>query len=302
MNKKAKRRASVVFVLVFVLYVSVAMKVEERFSFGRVRVDQAATPHGMSLMASRPAPVEKEAPPAPGGGNAPDEKAPGEEDTTDSPKLQQRGHTDPLSPLLALPLVCFAIKEKKLDREELIPCGKNAKGQQAWKKPEDILRDRDNEGLKNIARMTGKRTTAEFLQKLDIPAGRDLLPEEVMLGEGFSVDRAKLLAAYNQFVTAEYEKLLPYGSQGRVIVRNRDGFALVHEKQASRGSGEVEPQAWSMPDVTTLSMKSAIEKLNAHTAKIRIYGSGYVVEQHPRPLEKVQGETECVLYGKTYVR
>jgi hypothetical protein len=46
-------------------------------------------------------------------------------------------------------------------------------------------------------------------------------------------------------------------------------------------------------------MRIALERLAAHTTKIRIYGSGTVSEQSPRPFERTTGETECSVYGRT---
>jgi hypothetical protein len=54
-----------------------------------------------------------------------------------------------------------------------------------------------------------------------------------------------------------------------------------------------------MPNLVNLSMRDAIEKLALHTSKIKVYGSGSVVEQNPKAFERTRGETECVIYGRT---
>jgi hypothetical protein len=75
----------------------------------------------------------------------------------------------------------------------------------------------------------------------------------------------------------------------------------------TESKGNLEPQRqsreeWSMPDLLYLPMRAAVEKLSTHTGKIRVLGSGHVVEQNPRSFERVHGEAECVLYGRTFVQ
>jgi len=53
-----------------------------------------------------------------------------------------------------------------------------------------------------------------------------------------------------------------------------------------------------MPNLADLSMRSAIEKLSAHTSRIRIMGGGQVMYQTPRAFERLKGEQECVLQGR----
>jgi hypothetical protein len=59
-------------------------------------------------------------------------------------------------------------------------------------------------------------------------------------------------------------------------------------------------QEWLMPNLINLPSKLALEKLITHTSKIKIMGSGNIAEQYPRPFERIRGEAECVIYGRTY--
>jgi hypothetical protein len=61
-------------------------------------------------------------------------------------------------------------------------------------------------------------------------------------------------------------------------------------------------EEWDMPNLLHLPMRTAVERLSPHTGRIRVMGSGDVVEQHPRSTERVRGEAECILYGRTFVR
>ncbi len=59
-----------------------------------------------------------------------------------------------------------------------------------------------------------------------------------------------------------------------------------------------EPE-WMMPNLTSLPIKVAVEKLSTHTSRIKVYGNGYVMSQTPKPLERLKGEWECTIQGRT---
>jgi hypothetical protein len=54
-----------------------------------------------------------------------------------------------------------------------------------------------------------------------------------------------------------------------------------------------------MPNLANLPIRSAIEKLSTHTSHIKINGSGIVMNQFPRAFERLKGEPECVILGRT---
>ncbi len=53
-----------------------------------------------------------------------------------------------------------------------------------------------------------------------------------------------------------------------------------------------------MPNLASLPIRTAIDKLSVHTARIKVYGSGYVTDQSPRPFERLKGEQECIIQGR----
>jgi len=84
------------------------------------------------------------------------------------------------------------------------------------------------------------------------------------------------------------------------IVKTSKGFEFSQAKEVYRTDQEkTESPEWTMPNVTNLSMRAAVEKLALYTSKIKVYGNGNVVEQSPRAFERTRGETECIIYGRT---
>ena len=61
---------------------------------------------------------------------------------------------------------------------------------------------------------------------------------------------------------------------------------------------EKEDEEWRMPNLAGLPIKLAIDNLAAHTARIKVHGSGVVVDQHPKPFERLKGNPECAIYGR----
>jgi hypothetical protein len=55
-----------------------------------------------------------------------------------------------------------------------------------------------------------------------------------------------------------------------------------------------------MPNLANLPMKTALEKLALKTSRVKIYGSGVVMDQNPKAFEKVKGEAPCAIYGRSY--
>ena len=59
-----------------------------------------------------------------------------------------------------------------------------------------------------------------------------------------------------------------------------------------------EDEEWRMPNLTGLTIKLAIDNLAGHTARIKVHGSGVVVDQYPKPFERLNGDSECAIYGR----
>lgn len=374
MNKKAKRRAFVIFLAMFVIYGMVAAKVQDRFNMRKISAGNVGTPQTASLAVSKSlihtgkgdkTPGSKEKGDAPSvfvvpldpietiyqagkGGNAekgetgsktgkedkaviPPAKADGKAVTIrtmevkadigsveiknaatpkapDSIKVEPSKKETPVakppkqetevSLLVAAPIVGMAIKEGLIDKDGLLLVSKCGSAKPVWKKPVDILADKDTEGLEVIARIIGKRKLVDFLHREGLTKEKDLSAEDVILGKGYAVDKTKLVTAYNKYVPGDYEKIFPYA--GVAKMKNSYGFVSEIESPSTvqgKSSGE-----WQVPNLTNLPVCKAIELLSVHTSKVKVFGSGTVVEQKPRAFERVQAETEVVLYGRTYKR
>jgi beta-lactam-binding protein with PASTA domain len=61
-----------------------------------------------------------------------------------------------------------------------------------------------------------------------------------------------------------------------------------------------EESEWRMPNLEGLPIKAAIDKLAAHTSRIKVHGSGFVVDQSPKAFERLKGNSECAIYGRLY--
>jgi hypothetical protein len=294
MNKKANRRAFFVCVLMCLMYLSVAAKLPEKVSFKRVfNVQKKVPANNMTIYAGKikdratteiqPAIVTQKAVQTNHkhvGGVVPDD-----------------AHIEP-SFFMSVPLVCLAIKAKLLEKDGLISAGKSSYNVASWKKPLDILYDRDEEGLRNISKTIDVKQVLFLLKREGITLEQGLTAEEVMLGKGYLVEKKKLLSLYNNSVPAEYDRLFPFVIEGTGIVRRGGLVEFIAMKDDMKRKSVKEVPDWQMPNLLNLPMRVALEKLAAHTTKVKIYGSGTVSEQFPRPFERTTGERECIIYGR----
>ncbi len=200
---------------------------------------------------------------------------------------------------ISVPITCYAIKEGWIDKETLIFSGK--KGQNnVWLKPLDILKQQDEDGLKVVLNAIGKSRLKEFLRKEGVDIEQDLGPEEIMLGRGYLVDRKKLISLYARYVTEECNDLFPLVLAQGGVVKGKQGFQIVSASEAARMRTGQEEKEWRMPDLTGLPIKLAIDKLTSHTSRIKVHGSGAVLDQSPKPLERIKENSECVIYGRLH--
>lgn len=298
MKKKANRRAFFVCVVICLLYASVAAKIPDKLSVKRISEGQNSESKSMS-MASQ--------------GNAHktieevEEVVPVKTHVAAhhiSQKAEQRpipeeNQIEP-SLFISVPLVCFALKEGLIEKDGLISASRDSNSNTTWKKPLDILKDKDEEGLKNLSRTIGTKHMLNFLKKEDITLSKELSGEDIVLGKGYFVEKKKLLATYNNHVTEDYSRLFPFVVSGTGIVKHNGNYTFVRMKTEPRSHYAKDEQEWLMPNLINLPSKLALEKLITYTSKIRIMGSGNIAEQYPRPFARVRGEAECVIYGRTY--
>jgi hypothetical protein len=301
MNKKANRRAFFVCIFVCLMYLSVAAKLPEKVSFKRVLNDERKAPASMTIYAEKKreltvleATSVKVPPPVV---QAPQKVVQVSQKDAHRPAPDE-AHMEP-SLFIAVPLVCLAIKTKLIEKDGLISAGKSGYNVGTWKNPVDILNDRDEEGLRNISKTIDVKQVLSLLKKEGITLEKGLTAEEVILGKGYFVEKKKLLSFYNNSVTTEYDRLFPFVLEGTGIIRRNGSFEFIAMKDAARKQAVKEAPEWQMPNLQNLPMRVALERLAAHTSRIRVYGSGVVSEQSPRPFERTTGEIECVIYGRT---
>ncbi len=298
MKKKANRRAFFVCVVICLLYASVAAKIPDKLSVKRITEVQnsGSKSAGMVSKGSVHKTIEEVEGVVSVKTHAPEHHIP--------QKAEQRPITgeDQIEPSLfiSVPLVCSALKEGLIEKDGLISASRDSNSNIIWKKPLDVLNDKDEEGLKNLSKAIGTKHILNFLKKEDIALNEKISVEDIVLGKGYFVEKKKLLAAYNNNVTEDCSRLFPFVVSGAGIVKNNGNYTFVRMKAEPRSHYTKDEQEWLMPNLINLPSRLALEKLITHTSKIKIMGSGNIAEQYPKPFERVRGETECVIYGRTY--
>jgi hypothetical protein len=328
MNKKAKKRAFFICVAIFIMYVMVGLGFTEKLSMKRIAAGEEIMPGsiGMSIPKAAPRSVERPAPAAPVDASekdrvAPPTRTPEHAGDAQVPKVvvdapmpkspapkaaalenptgSVRGEaTMEPSFFIAVPIVLYAIKEGLIEKEGLILTGKEGYNNSSWKKPLDILKDKDQEGLKSVSKTIGKKQIYGFLRKEGITHVQDDGMDDVILGKGYGVEKKKLLGLYDKYVSAEYQKLFPFYVEGLGVVKGKNGFEFVRAAGVVKDRQDREGAEWMMPNLSNLTIRDAIEKLSVRTAKIKVRGSGNVTDQDPKPFQRVSGETECTIYGR----
>jgi hypothetical protein len=317
MNKRANRRAFFVCAAICVMYISIVTKLPERFGTARIAEHPGTTAQALSLAmheevpdSSRQQPPTTPVRPAetspatapPASVMEVPAKEPVREISvkTGISKGSENGSLIEPGLLVSVPLVVFAIRERMVERDGLIFTRKDGHNSGIWKKPLEILRDKDEEGLKNISRTIGKKQILDFLKKEGITVGKELEEEDILLGRGYRVDRTRLIALYDSHVPQEYNGLFPFTARGTGVYRGKEGFELKKVRDEQPVQQVREDESWLMPNLMDQPIKAALEKVIVHSSKIRIYGNGTVAGQTPKPFERVRGEVECVIYGRTY--
>ena len=176
---------------------------------------------------------------------------------------------------------------------------KDAYNNVGWRKPIEILKDHDEEGIKNILNTIGQKRVLEFMKKEGIGLKADLGPEDAILGRGYTMQKEKLIALYERYASNVGDDLFPFSAGQFAIEKGPSGFRLTRGRGAGRGDTRTAEEEWMMPNLANLPIRSAIEKLSPYTSHIRIVGEGQVMNQTPRAFERLKGEQECVIQGRT---
>jgi hypothetical protein len=322
MNKATNRRALAVYLVICLLYVSVAFRIPEKLSMKRIGVKSHGPSHGLNLQgslernraearadgvvegkAARSVPTSASVPEASPASVAALVRTPLNVDAykaseNASPAITGKGNSR-VEPrfFISVPITCYAIREGWVDRETLIFSRKDGQNS-IWLKPLDILKQQDENGIRHLVSIIGKNRIKEFLKKEAVDIREDLSPEDSMLGRGYLIEKKKLLSLYDRFVPEECNDLFPLVLAQGGVLRGRGGFQFVSSADAARMRTEKEDEEWRMPNLAGLPIKLAIDNLAAHTARIKVHGSGFVVDQHPKPFERLKGNPECAIYGR----
>ena len=200
--------------------------------------------------------------------------------------------------LISIPVVCYAIKEGWIEKEGLIFGKKDAYNNVIWKKPIEILKDHDEDGVRSILTTIGQKRIVEFIRKEGLSPASELSADDIILGKGYRVDEAKLIAMYNKYVGTMCDDLFPFSLRGIRIMKGKYGFEITRGKEAPKDDKKTAEAEWMMPNLANLPIRLAIGKLSVHTGRIKVYGNGHVVSQSPRAFERLRGEQECVIQGR----
>ncbi|MDD3845924.1 MAG: PASTA domain-containing protein [Syntrophorhabdaceae bacterium] len=280
MNKQAIRKAFFVCASIGLVYAALAFNIQDRFSMKRTyQTSVKKAPKSLNVA-------------VPGPDNEPSRQAP-----------IIAGNQPSIEPslLIALPIIAYSIREGLIEREGMILVKRTDDPSSVYlKKPLDILKDKDSEGLRTLTRIIGKKNIEAFLSQEGVKLPDRSLPFDALAGTGYSIDSEVLVALYNKYVGAGFDPLIPFAAGGFEVSRKGRGFEIGKIRKEKQAQAVRNGAAWIMPDLSGLSMKAALDRISAKGQAIKIYGSGVVASQYPNPQEKVEKETRCILYGRTY--
>jgi hypothetical protein len=315
MNKKSRKRAFFVYIIICLLYVAVMFRVPEKVSMTRTS-DEHVVPSNSSIL---PLPntnaVERRLPPDGAPSCTPVPQALAETaESVETPKVVEaptpatsisrpaNGLQSGIEPslLISIPVICHAFKEGWLEQESLIFAKKDVYNNVSWRKPVEIIKDQDEEGIRNILNTIGQKRVLEFIRKEGVRLGPELSVDDILVGKGYTVEQKKLIALYDKYVSGICDDVFPFSLKQVGIAKGPGGeFRLTWGKGTPKEGDKSAEQEWMMPNLTNLPIRSAVEKLAAYTSNIKVYGNGHVVRQSPRPFEREKGQTECVIRGRS---
>jgi hypothetical protein len=277
MNKRANRKAFFILLCIGLMYLSTAFNVTDKFSMKRTLASHnTATSAGFSgAIPERVAVTDHFAPPV------------------TSPAIEP-------ALFVAIPIVSSAIQDGLIEKEGLILIKKANNTKADFKKPLEILKDKDEEGLVSIAEFIGKKQLLYLLKKEDISIQDDLELKDIILGKGYTIEKKTLITFFDKYVTDEYKSLFPFVFNNVEITKNAKGFEIAENHEHRKIQNPTADAEWIMPNLANLPMKAALEKLALKTSRVKIYGSGVVTDQNPKAFEKVKGEAQCAIYGRSY--
>ncbi|HVN97731.1 MAG TPA: hypothetical protein VMT62_14980 [Syntrophorhabdaceae bacterium] len=278
MNKRAHRKAFFILVAIGLIYMSIAFNLADRFSMKRTSEVPTSTAKAALTVTGVREP----------------EKTPytGKSVPATEPEREP-------SFFISVPIVSAAIKEGLIEKDGLVLIKKASGVSADFKRPLQILKDKDEEGLKSIAGIVGKKELLHLLRRDGISVKDELDAGDIILGRSYTVDKTTLLALFDRHVTNDLKYLFPFACGDLEIDKGPGGFVMSPIRGQTKKEGAVQEVEWVMPNLASLPMKAALEKLAAKTSNIRVYGNGFVTDQNPKAYEKVKGETDCEIYGRS---
>ncbi|HOV90686.1 MAG TPA: hypothetical protein PKW07_08250 [Syntrophorhabdaceae bacterium] len=301
MNKKAKRKAFFICLAICLMYISLTVKITERFNM--TRISQAKNHiQPSSIVLSDNGEYTKKSQTA----EITPNKDIKETESTTKETLKEieadkavilKRDDDYIEPMffMSVPIVCHLIKNRIIEQDILVPSRGNT-----WKKPIQILQEKDTEGLKNISRIVNRKDVVDLLKKEGIEFKEQISTEDLIAGRGYVVNKARFKNIYEAHVGDGYDVLFPISLNNMMIKKTGKGFEFIHTRHSisyDKNDNKAEKE-WVMPNLSNIPMRSALEKINVNTSKIKIIGMGNVYDQSPKPQEIVKGEVECILYGR----
>jgi hypothetical protein len=276
MNKKANKKAFFIILCVGLMYASLALNITERFTMKRIFA------------------TEKTAASANIAGVAPEKRV---LDAHPSGSLVK--NTGMMEPgfLIAVPVIGSLVQDGILEKNELLRITR-ADGVTDFKKPFDILRDQDVNGLVSIAESVGKKQIMRIITSRGITLSEDLNLKDIVSGKGYMINNMQLRELYTRYVNDQYSELFPLRCNNTEVKRKAGNYEVVEVNGTRSADNSVIEVEWTMPDLTNLAMREALEHISGKTSKIKVLGVGYVVDQNPKPHEKLRGEVQCSLYGR----
>jgi hypothetical protein len=313
MNKKSKKRAVFVYVVICLFYVIVTFRVTDKLSMARTSSQQLAPSRGTVLPLQNSSAIAQSHPPEGAPSCTPVSQDVAEEVEAETsqkpgievPALRLSPSLHALQPriepslLISVPLVCHAIREGWLERDGLVFVRKDVNNNVSWRKPIEIIKDRDEEGLKSILNTIGKKRLLEFMKKEGISLKEGASADDLILGKGYVMEQSRLIDLYKKYVPPGFDEVFPFELKGIGIARGGDGsFHLTRGRESTRENTRLPEPEWMMPNLAGLPLRVALERLAAHTPRIKVLGNGRVVSQSPRPFERLKGDAECVIQGR----
>jgi hypothetical protein len=314
MNKKSKKRAFFVYVVICLFYVLITFRVPEKLSMTRTSDAHVVPSNSSILPLPDNAEVATRLPPegAPSCTPVPQSLAETAESvkTLETAKVPSSAITTSRSTnglqsgiepslLISIPVICYAFREGWLEKDSLIFAKKDAYNNVSWRKPLEILKDHDEEGIRNILNTIGPQRVAEFMKKEGVRLRQNLSAEDVLSGRGYAIEQAKLIDLYDRYVGDSCNEVFPFSLNQVGVARGPRGeFRITRGTEVHGEDTRMTDQEWIMPNLASLPIRAAVEKLTIHTSNIKVYGNGYVLRQSPRPFERVKGQTACIIQGR----